>query len=210
MFLQWASKCVVFCNVSNSCRFKFILKLNCGPILVIEGLKSIVQFHFFLNNTGELYHFIKKKEFKTLQGGPRSKTPKKYRHNCATHNKRKWPKQKEPGQARNPTNRVRNRPRAELLARHHKLPSCSTARHTSATHGWVPLNTQAFPCFQISQATRIIKELSPFFISLGAWPTNCLWPLARKTPPYRLRNEDGQTNLIIVQFHFGEALFHNL
>lgn len=76
MFLQWASKCVVFCNVSNSCRFKFILKLNCEPILVIEGLKSIVQFHFFLNNTGELYHFIKKKSLKHYKVAQGPKHPK--------------------------------------------------------------------------------------------------------------------------------------
>jgi hypothetical protein len=41
------------------------------------------------------------------------------------------------------------------------------ARKTVSIAGLTPLNTQSFLCFQVSQATKIIRVLSPFLFSLG-------------------------------------------
>jgi hypothetical protein len=56
---------------------------------------------------------------------------------------------------------------AEAPAIHQMLLVLDTACITAWKHDFAPSNTQAFRCFQTSQATKMITVLSPFLNSFG-------------------------------------------
>lgn len=55
----------------------------------------------------------------------------------------------------------------EAPASDHMIHSFATVWRTVATQGLSPLKTQSFLCFQISHNTRMMRELSPFLVSLS-------------------------------------------
>ena len=61
-----------------------------------------------------------------------------------------------------------------------KLASIDTAHNTSMMYGFALLKTQSVRCFQISQATRMINEFSPFYCSLGTFLTAFHHHLAKR------------------------------
>lgn len=58
----------------------------------------------------------------------------------------------------------------EAPAIHHRSYSFATVWMTDITLGLTPLNKQSFLCFQISQATKMITVLSPFFLEFWSMP----------------------------------------
>jgi hypothetical protein len=114
-----------------------------------KALKLATMFaarHFFSNDTGELRVISLSKREKCGGRGQTHTVTDLQTH--ARHTQEVSDQKHTQGggvaQEPSPTNLALRRLSAELPARHHRLPSCTTLRHTKETLGLIPSNTHSF------------------------------------------------------------------